>query len=225
MELGKPRRYDNIGEISYQGMEIYKRNSELNINRQEIPVGSVVYFIEKYGHKWSINFGTIEEHYTSEICVQLYELADTRYINGVPINDFETPTKWKKLPKGWTYDTELFELTYGEHPDEIKTLKINNIEDILAAIKTGILVKVQDIDHCTIDAEIDSKKGWRIIRKYSGHYPTYKSFTPCEIFRTYDEAQKMIDLHNAEFERQANLTDLEWSIEQIDKDINRWAYM
>ena len=35
----------------------------------------------------------------------------------------------------------------------------------------------------------------------------------------------MIDLHNAEFERQANLTDLEWSIEQIDKDINRWAYM
>lgn len=33
----------------------------------------------------------------------------------------------------------------------------------------------------------------------------------------------MIDIHQAELKRQANLSDLEWSIEQIDKVIDRWA--
>lgn len=73
--------------------------------------------------------------------------------------------------------------------------------------------------------EIDSKKGWRIIRQYpmTEHHPEYKSFIPCELFRTYEEAQKMIDIHQTELKRQANLSDLEWSIEQIDKVIDRWA--
>lgn len=35
------------------------------------------------------------------------------------------------------------------------------------------------------------------------HHPEYKSFIPCELFRTYEEAQKMIDIHQAELKRQA----------------------
>lgn len=132
--IGKPRRINGIGEVSKEEVEIYIRNSELNINRQEIPIGIVVFYIEKHGHEWKVEFGTVEEHYTSEICVQLYDVADTRLINGVPANEFVTPTKWKKLPKGWSYN-----------------------------------------------------------------------------------------IHQAELKRQANLSDLEWSIEQIDKDIDRWA--
>lgn len=223
--IGRPRRINNIGEVSQEEAEIYTRNSELNINRQEIPIGTVVYYIKKHGHEWRVDFGTVEEHYTSEICIQLYDFADTRLINGVPSNEFVTPTKWKKLPKGWSYNTKLFECSDIELPAIAKTLSLSKTDDILTAIKEGILVKVQNIDYCHFCTEIDSKKGWRIIRQYpmTEHHPEYKSFIPCELFRTYEEAQKMIDIHQAELKRQANLSDLEWSIEQIDKVIDRWA--
>lgn len=206
-------------------LDIYIKNSELNINRKEIPIGTVVYYIKKHGQEWSISFGTVEEHYTSEICVQLYELADTRLINSVPAKDFVTPTRWEKLPKGWRYDTKLFEQTNIQIPEIAKTLKINNPNDILVAIQEGVFVKVQDNDHCVFTTEIDVKKGWRIVRNYKmfESHPTYISLMPCELFRTYEDAQKVIDIHNTELQRQANLTDLEWSIEQIDKDIDRWA--
>lgn len=218
---------DNIREMSKEEAEIYIKNSELNINRKEIPIGKVVFFIKKNGYKWSVAFGTIEEHYTSEICVQLYEFADRRLINGIPVDEFETPTKWQKLPKGWSYDTELFTLSHEEMPETAKKLHINVPEDIIKAINEGILVKVQSVDHCHFDTEIDSKKGWRIVRKYPmfDHHPSYVSLMPCEVFRTFEEAEKVIALHEAEFERQANLSDLDWSIEQIDKDIDRWASM
>lgn len=223
--IGRPRRINNIGEVSQEEAEIYIRNSELNINRQEIPVGTVVYYIKKHSHEWRVDFGTVEEHYTSEICIQLYDLADTRLINGVPANEFVTPTKWKKLPKGWSSNTELFECSNIKLPAIVKTLSLSKTDDILTAIKEGILVKVQNIDYCHFCTEIDSKKGWRIIRQYpmTEHHPEYKSFIPCELFRTYEEAQKMIDIHQAKLKRQANLSDLEWSIEQIDKVIDRWA--
>lgn len=211
-----------------QEQKIYLRNSQLKINRKEIPVGTVVFYIHKHGHEWSVEFGTIEEHYTSEICVQLYDFKETRLINGIPVDEFETPTKWQKLPKGWSYDTKLFEQTNSELPELAKKLNPRKAEDILTAIKEGILVKVQDKDYCHIRDEIDSKKGWRIVRNYpmwEKHKPNYVSLGLSEVFRTYEEAQEIINLHNAEFERQANLSDFEWSIEQIDKDIDRWAAM
>ena len=223
--IGRPRRINGIGEVSKEEAEIYIRNSELNINRQEIPIGTVVFYIEKHGHEWKVEFGTVEEHYTSEICIQLYDFADTRLINGVPANEFVTPTKWKKLPKGWNYNTKLFECSDIELPAIAKTLNPTKTDDILTAIKEGILVKVQNIDYCHFRTEIDSKKGWRIIREYPmmEHHPTYISLRPYECFRTYEAAQKIIDTHMKELERQANLTDLEWSIEQIDNNIGRFS--
>lgn len=66
--------------------------SELNINRKEHPIGSVVYFIKQRGYDKEVSFGIVEEHYPDVICLQLYELIDTRLINGIPIKDFITPT-------------------------------------------------------------------------------------------------------------------------------------
>ena len=63
--IGRPRRINGIGEVSQEEAEIYIRNSELNINRQEIPIGTVVFYIEKHGHEWKVEFGTVEEHYTT----------------------------------------------------------------------------------------------------------------------------------------------------------------
>ncbi|MDO5151695.1 MAG: hypothetical protein Q4D76_20295 [Oscillospiraceae bacterium] len=201
--------------------------SELNINPKIYPIGSVVYFIKKYGHEWEVSYGIVEEHYVDTICLQLYELLDTRLINGIPIKDFITPTRWHKLPKGWSYDTKLFEITYGEYPHDPKDYNLKNPNDILKAIEDGILVKVQDNDHARIRDEIDSKLGWRICREYPiyEHHPTYTSIRYYDVYGSYNEAMKVIHEHDAEFKRQSELSDYDWSVEQIDKELNRWAYM
>ena len=196
------------------------------INKKDFEIGQVAYFVENdrnTPYKWHVAFGIVEEHYTYEIALQLYELADRRLINGIPVNDFETPTRWQKLPKGWTYTTELFELSHSEPP--AGEYKINNPADILKAIEDGVLVKVQEVDHAHFEAEIDQKNGFRIVRKYpmfeTWQYRYYVSVNYMELYHTYEEAQKVIDDRVAEFQRQAALSDYDWSVEQIDHSIEK----
>ena len=40
-------------------------------------------------------------------------------------------------------------------------------------------------------------------------------------FKTYEEAQAVIDAHEAEWKRQSELTDEEWSKEEIERDLER----
>lgn len=201
--------------------------SELNINHKEHPIGSVVYFIKQRGYRREVSFGIVEEHYPDVICLQLYELLDTRLINGIPIKDFITPTRWSKLPRGWSYDTKLFNITYGEYPCDPRNYRFSNPDDILKAVKDGVLVKVQDNDHSHINSEIDSKQGWRIRRKYPTyeHYPTYATIKYNEVYNSYDDAIKVIEDYKSELKRQSELSEYDWSVEQIDKKLNRWAYI
>ena len=40
-------------------------------------------------------------------------------------------------------------------------------------------------------------------------------------YSTWDEAEAEVNANIAEFERQANLSDYDWSVEQIEKTLNR----
>lgn len=201
--------------------------AELEINRKTIPKGEVAYFLEntyQIGRK-KISYGIVEEHYHSEIVLQLYEPFDRRTINGVPIKEFETPTKWMKLPKGWTYSTQLFELGTNDWKIDKakKPFDFKNPANIKEAITEGLLVKVQDNDHCSIETEIDKKEGFRIIRRYPmfDYHPTYVSKLYNEVYVTYDEAKAEMDAIEAEYMRISNLSDLEWSWEQIEKSLSK----
>lgn len=212
------------------------------INTKEISVGSVAYFLtpDKTGKK-SIKFGVVEGHYSSEICLQLYDFCERRLIDGVPVEMIEFPTKWQKLPKGWSYDTKLFQLGFRDLPSYdtellqlgfralpgyTRTILINNPIEILQAIKDGILVKVQDIDYWHFESVIDKNKGWRIERKppyYGEIHPSYASIRRDEVYATYEQAKSALDAEEAELKRQAALSDYDWSVEQIDRVLNRWA--
>ena len=97
-------------------------------------------------------------------------------------------------------------------------------EDIKKAISNGFLIKVQEKDHCIFETEIDKEKGWRIVRKYYDNYkPPYVSRFYYDVYATYDEAKEKADEIKAELDRQANLTDYEWSVEQIDKMLYKAA--
>ena len=202
-------------------------NQHLNdINKKEIPIGSIVYFLENskvYAGKKEINFGILEEHYANSIGIHLIEPRDTRCIDGIPIKEFTTPTRWQKLPKGWTYDTQLFAV----ESDQIlpSSLAISDREQILQLYKEGKLVNVEDNDHAYFESEIDRRYGWRIVRRYrmTEYHPCYISVNFRNVFTSYEEARAELDRIHTEFKRQSELSEYDWSVELIDSELDRWA--
>lgn len=189
--------------------------------------GDIVYWCRQEGHEFSVMFGMIEEQFSDAVIVDILELKETRKINGIPIDEFPSETKYKKLPKRWSYDTKLFDVTYGEIGDErankYLNAKINEPEIIKQMYDDGILVKANTKFHGVIEAEIDNN-GYRIVKKYPmWRKPviTHTSVNPRKCYFTYQEALDEVTEHVKEFERQASLSDKEWSIEQIDKTISR----
>ena len=82
-------------------------------------------------------------------------------------------------------------------------------------------MKRTKIFYGSIESEI-TKDGWRIHKGYPQDWginrtPNYTTVTCSKVYRTYDEAQKEVDEHIAEYKRQAELSDYDWSVEQIDK--------
>lgn len=146
----------------------------------------------------------------------------------MPERELVTPTKWRKLPKGWCYGTRLFEETYNEEEEENKArearsnVKISDKEGIKELIKNGHLVPFEENDHCFFETQI-GKEGWRIIRRYDDKVNLSGVFTkqPYEIYSTYEEANAEAKAYRAELLRISNLSDYDWSVEQIDKDIAR----
>lgn len=203
---------------------------KLDINRKSIPIGSVVYFVDKFkykvpGHTWGVSFGVVDEHYANEICLQLIEPKDTRLIDGVPILDCPHIGPWHKLPKGWTYSTKLFTES-DSGPLDLPDVKDPNA--ILNAYKSGILVNVQDNPHTVVETEIDKHRGWRVVVKSPRWTPTPQSYISLpfrEVYQTYDEAKAIVDADYAEFDRQASLSEYDWSVEQMDRVLNHWAHL
>lgn len=130
--------------------------------QSRVPIGSVVWYLKNTRGRKEIRFGTVDSYYTYEVCVQLYDFCERRMIDGVPVERIETPTRWRKLPKGWTYSTELFKLT--ERPFSNVKFNLSNSEDIIKAIEQGILVPAQERDYCHFEDVIDKANGWRIER-------------------------------------------------------------
>lgn len=193
-----------------------------------LPNGEVVYYIKKNGnHDWKIEFGTIREQFRGEVVINLYEPLDTRLVNGIPYNDFPRMTELKKLPKGWTYNTKLFEYSSAEIPEEMAKLA-NDIsyrdrEGIKKLINIGYFVPVSSIDHSHIEAEFINHEGYCLFKNYypNEYHATNTTCRASELFTDYDEAQKYIDEHYAEMQFESNMSDLEWSVYQIDRVLDK----
>ena len=191
--------------------------------------GDVVYWVAH--HKWStdmyVDFGIVTEEFSDAVCADKLHIYDNRYINGIPYKDFPDVTSWQKLPKGWSYNTVLFDVERKpkEGHDLLKNLQITNPEDIKYALVNGFLVNLKDYDQTVPHSEVSNKLGWRIRKEHDSFSYVYPHVTlqKDKAFKTYAEAQSVIDAQEAEWKRQSELTDEEWSIEQIDHDLQRWA--
>ena len=187
--------------------------------------GDIIYWCHQRGHQYSVCYGMVDEQFSDAVVVDFLALRERRIINGIPINEFVNETHYKKLPKGWTYNTVLYEITYDDLTQAEKdfVLNIKNPVCLKEAYDKGYLVKDSTIFHGNIEAEI-TKEGYRIIKKYPmyEYHIDHTSIRPNKVYFTYEEAEKEVNDNIAEFKRQASLSDYDWSLEQIDKTINRW---
>ena len=96
-------------------------------------------------------------------------------------------------------------------------------EQILAAYNAGIIVKDETLFHGKIEADI-TKEGYRIVKRYPmfPYHPTNTSVRPDRVYHRYEDAKAEQDAYREELLRQANLSDRDWSLEQIDKTIWQW---
>lgn len=196
------------------------------ISKETVSIGEVVYYIKRNGNVWYPWFGTVHEFWHDCVQIKMWNLKDTCRINGIPKVEFKTPTKWQKLPKGWSYDTRLFEKTWDAIDWKDHSKFITDKENLKGCMDDGILVPSSELDWSKIETEIESRKGWRIVRRYDSEYhPDTISKQYNEVWKTYDEAKKICDERKAELKREANLSDYDWSVEQIDRTLDKWNRM
>lgn len=93
--------------LGYDWAEKARRQFELDKINRELKIGTVVFFVGGSIGKRRVDFGTIDFHYPGAVSLALYDVPRKRAIDGVPIDQMQFPTPFKKLPKNWTYDTEL----------------------------------------------------------------------------------------------------------------------
>lgn len=170
----------------------------------------------------------VDEQFSDAVVIDYLVPRERRRVDGIPIDEFQSEQRYRKLPKGWTYNTKLFELTWDDLTLEEKefTIDITNTESLKEAYDKGFLVKDSTIFHGVIEDEI-TKEGFRIVKKYPEwkHHIDHVSISPHKVYFTYEEAKKEVDENIAEFYRQASLSDYDWSVEQIDKTLERWRYI
>ena len=70
--------------------------------------------------------------------------------DGVPLNKIIGKSEWKKLPKGWTYDTILeYKVTYNERTP----IDITDPREIIKAYNEKRLIDVKDYDYAQVENE------------------------------------------------------------------------
>ena len=168
--------------------------------------GDIVYWCHHKGNAdYSVHYGMVDEQFSDAVVIDYIVPRERRRVDGVPIDEFQSEQRYRKLPKGWTYNTELFKLTWDDFTPEEKefVLDISKPETLKEAYDKGYLVKDNTIFHGVIEDEI-TKDGFRIVKKYpreTFHHIDHVSIRPDKVYFTYEEAKKEVDENIAEFHR------------------------
>ena len=191
--------------------------------------GDIVYYIHygKYGSV-VVYYGTIEEQFQNCVTVNMLQPRETRTVEGVRFDLWKPDHKERKLPKGWTYDTILIE--YGKTEDREKIHKAlmkthaSDKDAIRKLIDKGYIVKRNTSYYANLSTFI-GKGVWYPIKEFKPYdpMPSTVSLWINEVYDTYDEALKEAESYKAERYRIASLSDEEYALELIDRDIDRWA--
>lgn len=213
------------------------------LNNRRFKKGDLVYFINRGGlftPYYYVDWGIVEDVYAGTYGLKLYELRDVRAIDGIPIKDYNfNSTKWRKLPKGWTYNTRLYSeteiLTDEEREWRDEKVFKNGLPATIWAfegIENGWLVTPSSQDkRAHIEAEVTSQ-GFRIVSKHPMYEPSsdntiihracdYVSIPFHQVYASYSEANKFIIEDKARLDKIASMTDREFFEYQVCETLSK----
>lgn len=199
------------------------------LNPKNFEIGQIVFFVKDFNK--AIDWGVVEEIYGDGYGLALYEPVDDRMIEGIPIDEYNFNQKPRKLPKGWSWDTDLVHMTIN--PDIAKQKESEpynyNPSTLQHLIDIGLLVRPHSQWlYSKVEADI-TKDGYSLVRNRKSQLidgkerPNFAIVPFHRIYSTADEAQAIVDRTYIELKRQSELSDYDWSVEQIDKSLNHYC--
>ena len=198
------------------------------MNMNKFKENDIVYVIRKThtDYKKYVELGIVSCVSENNVRVEFLSLRERRTINGVNINDW-SDDKWHKLPKGWDKTSDLYEADTEPWEDgveeELKSVSIKDKDKIKDLYNRGIMTELYKTFTGSIQVEIDSHHGYRIYQSWIyDNKLKGATYHYTNVYNTFDEAYEVIEEYEAELIRQSELTDEEWSLEQIDNEINYW---
>ena len=193
----------------------------------------VCYYVERgFNGGLYVSYGMYEhESMYGGHTVSRLRPPEIRLINGIPFEEFQSETEFKKLPKGWTYSTDLYTVTENIE----KKAKINAAmkgryvtcpSDLQWLFDNGYLVKMENVEPI-IEPEFDHDT-YRLRKKYPAWTQCYGSHNdryPDEVFETYEAAEKrMYEIMEENYKRSVECAlldfyeDLEWVLEKYEAE-------
>lgn len=193
---------------------------------QDWKPGDICYWCDHLNGQLKVSFGMICCFDYGAAYIDYLAPKERRRVNGIPIEQFTTEKEYRPLPKGWSYDTEMFRITWDEVPEK-GTLNIRDPASIAEAVRTGLLVKKSTIFDGSIDTEITGSKGhlvYRLVKKWPSRVcrePSGVKVLVTELCASYSEAEKRVEAARLEKIRVANLSDEEANDEEYPRLLSR----
>ena len=242
-------------------MYLHKSLDENGIEKKSsfFEAGDIVYFInydkneQKINRHYRVNIGMVYDDcfWNNEVKVSLLVPKDNRLINGVPYNDFKTPTKImpfekndKNLKHYEIYD-KYIDITYQRNSISYKDINISNRDEIAKYALSKDLVPLAEIDNSYISLRYENNdKGYYLTREYDTYFSPY-IYVPkyCNQFVwenedklyysniysvgfNYNKIKALCDnlneLQQFQQEKIDNMTELDFVIEEIDEVCNKY---
>ena len=191
--------------------------------------GDIVYWIRQRKVMW----GIVDDEFTDGVLVSRYVVKDWQTCNGVDVRDMDVPTAWRQLPKGWTYNTKLFEIGCSLSAEE---LELGNKfvcgyydadkDKLRELIHAGLIVPAYEtmhFDNGHVVAEVE-KGRFRLLyehRKWT-HEIGQATYHWKELYATYEEADAVIKADIAECQRIANLSEYDYAVWDMNDRLEKW---
>lgn len=150
----------------------------------------------------------------------------TAHTPWMPYKDFESETEWYKLPRGWSYDTKLFDIECRYPASRLRyTFDLTDRNGIQKAVDDGYYTTPFNIDHRVVEAEIDRDR-YRIVKKahgmmYNEHIRYSWYMTPDRIFLDYNEAENYANQKYLAEKKIADMTDEEYAKYDLERELKK----
>ena len=208
-----------------------EENKTNHIPTKKFNIGDIVYWVENnHRDKPYVNFGIVEDVYGTlyylamvglniKKTVQRLDTKTGKFIDVCDLKDFHADQCWYKLPKGWSYNTKLYNIVEElRNKEEYKWIDVKNPMDIKEGLDKGILCKK---DHFQPHVEVAIESGmFRLIYKSETDHLFAKSKDICNLYETYEECQKICNEIEAENIRIANLSDYDFNLEALNHKLD-----